>query len=229
MSRPLLRRAVVPASLALGLALGAAPAALAAGEAPSAEPTASADADTEALRAAMADVAESLAEDAERAAAVTPTDAMRADATFVLRPQDAAVVLRPEVSVTPLERRVQKERRTTVRLTADLLFEFGSAELTPSAADAVAALAADVPQDAAVAVDGHTDSVGDEARNDHLSRERAGAVAGVLAQVRPDLRLTVTGHGERQPVAENEVDGEDNPGGRALNRRVEVTYDAPGA
>lgn len=226
MSRPLGRSAVLPTALAL-LALGPVPAAIAAGTGPSPVPTSSVDADAEALRAAMADVAESLAEDAERAAAVTVTDAMRADATFPLRPQDAAVALRPEASVTTLERRVHKERRTTVRLTADLLFGFGSAELTTPAADAVERLAADIPRGAAVAVDGHTDSVGDDDRNDELSRQRADAVAAVLARARPDLRLAVAGHGERQPVAENEVEGQDNPAGRALNRRVEVSYDAP--
>ncbi|GAB2505077.1 hypothetical protein GCM10027063_50410 [Promicromonospora xylanilytica] len=49
-------------------------------------------------------------------------------------------------------------------------------------------------------------------------------MAGILRDARPDLRLTVKGHGERQPIAENEVDGKDNPAGRAKNRRVEVSY-----
>ncbi|CEJ49447.1 conserved hypothetical protein [Xanthomonas citri pv. bilvae] len=30
------------------------------------------------------------------------------------------------------------------------------------------------------------------------------------------------GHGESQPVAPNTVNGQDNPGGRQLNRRVEI-------
>lgn len=32
------------------------------------------------------------------------------------------------------------------------------------------------------------------------------------------------GYGETKPVAENEKNGEDNPEGRAQNRRVEITY-----
>jgi outer membrane protein OmpA-like peptidoglycan-associated protein len=37
--------------------------------------------------------------------------------------------------------------------------------------------------------------------------------------------VTATGHGSRQPVAPNAApDGSDDPDGRALNRRVTVTY-----
>jgi outer membrane protein OmpA-like peptidoglycan-associated protein len=34
--------------------------------------------------------------------------------------------------------------------------------------------------------------------------------------------LSVEGHGEREPVAPNTVDGKDNPDGRQQNRRVEI-------
>ena len=37
--------------------------------------------------------------------------------------------------------------------------------------------------------------------------------------------LTVTGHGDTDPVAPNSKGGEDNPEGRAENRRVEIRYD----
>jgi outer membrane protein OmpA-like peptidoglycan-associated protein len=37
--------------------------------------------------------------------------------------------------------------------------------------------------------------------------------------------MRTTGFGSTQPVAPNETeDGKDNPDGRALNRRVEITY-----
>jgi OOP family OmpA-OmpF porin len=40
-----------------------------------------------------------------------------------------------------------------------------------------------------------------------------------------DFTFEVTGYGETQPVAPNEVGGgADNPEGRALNRRVEITF-----
>jgi outer membrane protein OmpA-like peptidoglycan-associated protein len=181
----------------------------------------------------MAEIAEEQKADLARLESVTITDTMRADATFDLRPDDstwdlvaadATWDLRPDDSTTPLETVVEEDESTTVRLTSDLLFRFGEHEVTKAADAAVRELLDDIPQDAKVSVDGHTDSIGDDAFNDELSERRAQAVAGVLRDARPDLRLTVTGHGERQPIAENESDGKDNPAGRAKNRRVEVGY-----
>ena len=183
--------------------------------------------------ALMAEIAEEQKANLERLESVTVTDTMRADATFDLRPDDsrwdlvpadATWDLRPDDSTTPLETVVEEDESTTVRLTSDLLFRFGEHEVTKAADAAIRDLLDEVPQDAKVAVDGHTDSVGDDSFNDQLSERRAQAVADVLRDARPDLRLTVKGHGERQPIAENEADGKDNPAGRAKNRRVEVSY-----
>jgi OOP family OmpA-OmpF porin len=167
---------------------------------------------------------QAVAESDARLASATVSDAMRADATYALRPDDATFVLRPDDSTTVLEREREEKGDTVVTLTADLLFEFGEAALTPQATAAVTELAAQIPQDATVQVDGHTDSIGTDAKNLALSERRGQAVADVLADARPDLTLDVSGHGEADPVAANEVGGEDNPAGRALNRRVEVTY-----
>ncbi|MGF0115879.1 OmpA family protein [Promicromonospora sp. Marseille-Q5078] len=177
-------------------------------------------ADPERVREAQ----EALGEEQARVEGADVTAAMAADATFDLRAADGTFPLRPEDSTVVLERQREEKDDTVVTLTSDLLFEFGEAALTPAAEEAVAALAADVPQDATVHVDGYTDSVGSDAFNRRLSRQRAAAVADVLGGERPDLTLKVEGHGEADPVAENEVSGEDNPAGRALNRRVEVTY-----
>ncbi|MFD2797281.1 OmpA family protein [Promicromonospora vindobonensis] len=183
--------------------------------------------------ALMAEITEQQRADLERFASVPVTDAMRADATFDLRAddagwdlvaEDATWDLRPGDSTTPLETVVEEDEETTVRLTSDLLFRFGEHKVTKSAGTAVRALLDEIPQGAKVSVDGHTDSIGDGAFNDELSERRAQAVADVLRDARPDLRLTVKGHGERQPIAENEADGKDNPVGRAKNRRVEVGY-----
>lgn len=191
---------------------------------PSASPDASSPgapaADPERMEKARAAVAE---EDAA-VAAVEVTDPMRADATFDLRADDATFALDAADATTSLETTREQEEDTVVTLTSDLLFDFGKATLTPQAKAAVSDLAADVPQDATVRVDGYTDSVGTEAKNLALSKKRAKAVADVLGAERPDLELKVRGHGEKDPVADNEVNGEDNPAGRALNRRVEVTY-----
>ncbi|MFD6176325.1 MULTISPECIES: OmpA family protein [unclassified Isoptericola] len=167
---------------------------------------------------------EALAEQDAAIEAAEVTDAMRADSTLDLRAPDSTFDLRPDDSTTVLEKTQEKADDTVVTLTSDLLFDFGKATLTPEAEAAVAALADDVPQDAAVHVDGYTDSVGSDAFNRRLSTKRAHAVADVLAAERPDLTLKVQGHGEADPVADNEVSGDDNPAGRALNRRVEVTY-----
>ena len=70
----------------------------------------------------------------------------------------------------------------------------------------------------AVAVDGHTDSVGTDAYNQGLSERRANAVKSHLVDRGvPASRLTATGYGERNPIASN-----DTAEGRALNRRVEL-------
>ena len=67
-----------------------------------------------------------------------------------------------------------------------------------------------------VEIEGHTDSVGDDASNKALSQRRADAVRAYLVKrgIAPD-RLTATGHGEDHPVDTNAT-----PAGRANNRRV---------
>ena len=191
---------------------------------PSASPSPSSSAASSADPELMQQAREALAEQDATIGGAEITDAMRTDATLDLRADDATFVLDPADSTTTLEKKAEKKDDTVVTLTSDLLFDFGEATLTQEAEKAVAELAADVPQDATVRVDGYTDSIGTDARNLTLSKQRADAVADVLAAERPDLTLKVKGHGEADPVADNEVGGEDNPAGRALNRRVEVTY-----
>ncbi len=217
------RRGVVVAALAALLGAGAVGPAAAATD-PSASPSPSSSAASSADPELMRQAREALAEQDAAIEAVEVIDTMRTDATLDLRADDATFVLDPADSTTTLEKKAEKKDDTVVTLTSDLLFDFGKATLTPEAEQAVADLAADIPQDATVRVDGYTDSIGTDAKNLRLSKQRANAVADVLASERPDLTLKVKGHGEADPVAENEVDGEDNPAGRALNRRVEVTY-----
>ena len=50
----------------------------------------------------------------------------------------------------------------------------------------------------------------------------AQAVIAALRQRGAAQSATAKGYGETQPVAPNEVAGKDNPGGRQLNRRVEI-------
>jgi len=123
---------------------------------------------------------------------------------------------------------VEGQEETTIRLAADVFFAFDSAELSPEASaflreDVAAGLAG--RQLPAIAVEGHTDSRGDDPYNDDLSLRRAEAVAAVLREALPGTEVTSAGFGERQPVAPNETeDGQDDPAGRQRNRRVEIRF-----
>ncbi len=67
-------------------------------------------------------------------------------------------------------------------------------------------------------VEGHTDSVGDDAYNQNLSVQRAGSVGGYLQSHGVNSQRIVTvGAGESRPVASN-----DSADGRQRNRRVEL-------
>lgn len=121
----------------------------------------------------------------------------------------------------------QTESQTIVELASDVLFAFDSARLTAEAEAALrrtAELAAQAGS-GRITVVGHTDSVGEDAYNLALSRRRAEAVAQWLAASGgvPADRLHAEGRGEAEPAAPNATtDGQDDPEGRARNRRVVV-------
>ncbi|HET6990604.1 MAG TPA: OmpA family protein, partial [Bacteroidia bacterium] len=74
-------------------------------------------------------------------------------------------------------------------------------------------------------ISGHADSKGSSDYNLQLSQRRANSVKNyfIISGISPE-RLLVEGQGENVPVAPNTRDnGEDNPEGRSLNRRVELT------
>jgi len=71
-------------------------------------------------------------------------------------------------------------------------------------------------QKTSIDVVGHTDNVGADNYNQQLSERRARSVAEYMAgQGVLPARLLIAGRGENQPIASN-----DNPEGRAQNRRV---------
>lgn len=117
----------------------------------------------------------------------------------------------------------------TVDLYSDVLFEFDSAELTTAgraSVDAAARLMRGVTRGKGVAVTGHTDSVGPMADNEALGMRRAEAVAKQLRAALPGVKFAERSAGETEPVAANVTpDGQDNPSGRAKNRRVTITWD----
>ena len=113
----------------------------------------------------------------------------------------------------------QTERGLLVTL-GDVLFEFGKANLLPTAGQRLDQLADFLKQypDRKLIIEGHTDSVGSDAANQALSERRAQAVQQALVGRGVDpARITARGYGKAYPVASNAT-----PEGRALNRRVEV-------
>ncbi|MFC4555395.1 OmpA family protein [Georgenia faecalis] len=126
-----------------------------------------------------------------------------------------------EGSVRTLETVATEGAETTISLATDILFASQSYELPASAAPRIGQLLADVPDGAAVQVHGHTDSLVGPIPNDELSRNRAQAVADVIAAERPDLVLEVAGFADTEPVG---PENPDDPATYAANRRVEIVY-----
>ncbi|MDQ0728722.1 OmpA family protein [Microbacterium sp. W4I20] len=113
---------------------------------------------------------------------------------------------------------------TTLTFEDGVLFDFDKSDIRADAGktlDAVAEVLTSL-EVAQASVSGHTDSVGSDSYNLSLSEDRADAVVDGLEDRGVRTSLTGEGFGESRPVAANEIDGEDNPAGRQLNRRVEI-------
>ena len=97
------------------------------------------------------------------------------------------------------------------------LFAFGSARLT--LADAEGRRLVDDARDAPlIELRGRTDGAGDSLVDSRIARQRAEAVGGFLVQSGIDpSRIRVTWQPYGDHVADNSL-----PGGRSLNRRVEI-------
>jgi OmpA-OmpF porin, OOP family len=154
----------------------------------------------------------------------TPTSEDAAASVRIFDPAGSVTVWNPAGSVSALSTTSTSGAQTVITLKSDILFGFASASLRPGAAARIGQLVADVPRSARVAVTGYTDAIGNDAANRVLSRERAEAVAAAATARRADLVLDVAGRGEAEPEAPNTVAGQDNPDGRARNRRVEIRY-----
>jgi len=105
-------------------------------------------------------------------------------------------------------------------------FASGSATLLSSSRPVLQEVADAMAADPGLLLEvaGHTDSVGDHARNVELSQERAQSVADALVGMGiGTARLAVQGHGPDQPLETNET-----AVGRAANRRVELIYSRAG-
>ena len=165
------------------------------------------------------------------------TEAERANDRAAVAEQDAAAAraeleaMRARAEQIEVQFQSVKTEETSrglvLTMRDDVLFAFDSARLQPGAEDALDEVANFLKEypDRAIAVEGHTDSVGSDAYNDRLSRERADSVAHYLEHVGvPSSRIDGEGFGEQRPVAPN-----DNEAGRQQNRRVESVVENPRA
>jgi outer membrane protein OmpA-like peptidoglycan-associated protein len=169
-----------------------------------------------------------LAQDAEP----TVTDPFNGSPPADVDLEGSVRILEPVVrTLEPVVRELQTEERegerTTVTISTDVLFDFDSAELTSTAGEVVSGLAERIAAtDSDVQVVGHTDGIGTRKYNQRLSERRAEAVAQVLRrQLDGGRDITTEGRNFSEPIAEETINGEDNPRGRARNRRVEISFD----
>jgi len=119
---------------------------------------------------------------------------------------------------------VKKDARgTVITLSGAVLFTTGRSELLPIARNKLSEVAKALKAQGykRLIVEGHTDSRGAPSSNESLSLSRAQAVRSFLvSEGIESAKIEATGHGSRQPVADNNT-----PDGRANNRRVEIVVD----
>ncbi|MBS1949196.1 MAG: OmpA family protein, partial [Bacteroidetes bacterium] len=116
---------------------------------------------------------------------------------------------------------IKKEIREKVNYVAhNILFKTASDKLTAGSYARLNELADVLSKhnELKLAIDGYTDSIGTVEDNLALSQKRAGAVKNYLiAKGIAENRITATGHGKEQPIADNGTEK-----GRSANRRVEL-------
>jgi len=175
-----------------------------------------AQADAEQARAA----AEAAKQAADAAKAAADADAQQARTQVQQAEQEKNALrerLREQLSVI-LETR--ETARGLIVNVSDVLFDTGSATLKPGAREKLARVAGILAShpDLKIEIEGHTDSVGGDDYNQHLSERRAESVRAYLVQQKiPSSAVGAEGFGESRPVASNTT-----PAGRQQNRRVEL-------
>jgi outer membrane protein OmpA-like peptidoglycan-associated protein len=109
-----------------------------------------------------------------------------------------------------------------IQITFDsgILFDINSSDLKPAVRTELNKLAEVLKkyEDTDILIEGHTDNTGTAEYNMQLSVRRAQSVGNYLKQLGiRQTRLTETGYGITQPIADNST-----AAGRTLNRRVEI-------
>lgn len=116
--------------------------------------------------------------------------------------------------------------KVSARLSSDVLFATNSATLSGEAQSLLKDVAAKIDKSGGndVTVDGYADKTGSDSVNVPLSQSRAQNVQSALQKLvtKKGLQFAAKGHGSADPIADNS-----KPEGRALNRRVVITFTAP--
>ncbi|MBK7669059.1 MAG: OmpA family protein [Sphingobacteriaceae bacterium] len=129
--------------------------------------------------------------------------------------KDSLVVTNQSEEVVPV---FSPKTNATITL-ENVFFETNKSDLMPESFQELDSLAQYLKQelDTKITINGHTDNVGYEIKNQNLSEARAKAVAEYLISKGIDhLRIKYNGFGSKQPIATN-----DSEEGRQKNRRVE--------
>ncbi len=134
--------------------------------------------------------------------------------------------LEQELDESRVEISQLKNRLTVIKLTSEVLFSSGSAQLKPTGQKVLSIIAESLNAypDRAISVEGHTDNRPMVQNARYKSNWELSVARGVAAvnyfqqnnQVDPK-RLKVIGYGEYRPVSSNET-----AEGRKLNRRIEI-------
>ena len=132
----------------------------------------------------------------------------------IVAKRDAADVAAVEV--------IMVTKENPVRLQADTLFAFDSADLTSNGKaalnDMLGKLTAESLQNQKLEIRGYTDEIGTDAYNLDLSKRRAAAVRDYLVSQGIDGgRIETRGYGDASPIAPNDTEA-----GRQRNRRIEA-------
>lgn len=108
---------------------------------------------------------------------------------------------------------------------SDITFAFDDSSLNPAFMPSLNQLAQTMKQydKTTIVVAGHTDAVGSVEYNNRLSERRADSVrAYLVGQGVAAHRVQIVGYGKAMPLADNSTEA-----GRAKNRRVQITINAP--
>lgn len=137
-------------------------------------------------------------------------------------PPRLAVLLKPQIDAGQLQVKDLADR-SIVTIAGDGFFESSSAEVAGNVRPLLTAVGAALAQlQGSVLITGHTDNQPIRSlrypSNWHLSQARAESVRDLLLPTVKADRMKAEGRADSQPLDENTT-----PGGRARNRRVEVT------